>query len=104
MDLVIPPEQLTLKQQSNKEENKKLDIDSLTIWFGNKLPSYLWGLGGWSRPLKSVRYNWQTFLKIPSLHKKEMIKWSRKKISWKEFLLKLEEKIKYSVFKQILTD
>jgi hypothetical protein len=48
-------------------------------------------------------YNWQSFLKILSLHKKEMIKWSRNKISWKEFLLKIEETIKDPVFKQILT-
>lgn len=103
MDFIIPPEPKMLKQQSDKEENKKWDIDTLTIWFGNKLPSYLWREGGWSKPLKSMGYNWQSFLKILSLHKKEMIKWSRNKISWKEFLLKIEETIKDPVFKQILT-
>lgn len=102
MDFFIPPEPIALKQQSNEEVNRKWDIDTLTVWFGNKLPSYLWGEGGWSKPLKSMGYNWQSFLKILSLHKKEMIKWSRNKISWKEFLLKIVETIKDPVFKKIL--
>jgi len=46
-------------------------------------------------------YNWQSFLKILSLHKKDMIKWSWNTISWKEFLLRIEETIKDPVFKKI---
>ncbi len=55
------------------------------------------------KTFKIMGYNWQSFLKILSLHKKEMIKWSRNTISWKEFLLKIEETIKDPVFKKILT-
>jgi hypothetical protein len=104
MDFAIPPEPVILKKQSNEiVPGKKWDIDSLSIWFGNKIPSYLWREGGWSTQLKSRGYNWQDFLKILSLHKKEMIKWSRNKLSWKELLSKIEETIKDPFFKNILT-
>ena len=104
MDFTIPPEPVILKKQSNEiAPSKKWDIDSLSVWFGNKLPSYLWREGGWNVQLKSRGYNWQDFLKILSLHKKEMIKWSRNKLSWKHLLSKIEETIKDPVFKNILT-
>lgn len=102
MKLSIPPEPLMLKKHSNdQKKGKEWDIDSIALWFGNKLPSYLWKDGGWSKPLKAEGYNWQSFLKILSLHKKEMIKWSRDAISWKEFLVKLQETFKDPVFKKI---
>jgi len=103
MNFVIPPEPTSLKQQSNEEESKKWDIDTITVWFGNKLPSYLWKEGGWAKPLKEEGYNWQSFLKILSLHKKDMIKWSWDTLSWKDFLLKIEETIKDPVLKKIVT-
>ena len=102
MKLSIPPEPLMLKKQSDdQKKSREWDIDSIVLWFGNKLPSYLWRDGGWSKPLKAEGYNWQSFLKILSLHKKEMIKWSRDAISWKEFLVKLQETFKDPVFKKI---
>lgn len=103
MKLFIPPEPKTIKQQFNQQKkNIELKIDSLTIWFGNRLPSYLWKEGGWSNPLKKEGYNWQSFLKIISLHKKDMIKWSWNTLSWKDFLLKIEETLNDPVFKKIL--
>ena len=84
------------------KKNIELKIDSLTIWFGNKLPSYLWKDGGWSKPLKAEGYNWQSFLKILSLHKRDMIKWSWNTLSWKDFLLRIQETIKDPIFKKIL--
>jgi len=90
MKLTIPPEPEILKKQFIEQKKEiGMKIDSLTLWFGNRLPSYLWKNGGWSKPLKEEGYNWQSFLKILSLHKKEMIRWSRNALSWKEFLLKL---------------
>ena len=104
MEFRIPPEPTILKKQSNEtDKGKKWDFDTLAVWFGNKIPSYLWKEGGWSSQLKSMGYNWQSFLKILSLHKKEMIKWSRNKLSWKELLSKIEETIRDPVFKKILT-
>jgi hypothetical protein len=102
MKLVIPPEPLLLKKQSEEQKGRAWDIDSLTLWFGNRLPTYLWNDAGWSTPLKAEGYNWQSFLKILSLHKKEMICWSRNALSWKEFLLKLQDTLKNPVFKTIL--
>jgi len=102
MKLHIPPEPVMLKKQSEGHKGKTWDIDSLSLWFGNQLPTYLWNDAGWSTPLKAEGYNWQSFLKILSLHKKEMIRWSHDALSWKEFLLKLQDTIKDPVFKTIL--
>jgi hypothetical protein len=105
MKLTIPPEPRILKKQFiDQIKGIESKIDSLTLWFGNKLPSYLWKNGGWAKPLKAEGYNWQSFLKILSLHKKEMIKWSRNTLSWKEFLLKIQDTIKDPIFKNIVID
>jgi hypothetical protein len=53
-------------------------------------------------PLKDEGYNWQSFLKILSLHKKDIICWSHDAITWKDFLQKLQETIADPVFKTIL--
>ena len=83
MSLSRPPEPLTFKKQSNEQINEKnWKLDSLFLWFGNRLPSYLWNEGGWSKPLKKEGFNWQSFLKVLSLHKKDMIQWSRNGITW----------------------
>jgi len=104
MNLSIPPEPEILKNQFKEQKRSiGLKFDSLSIWFGNKLPSYLWKDGGWAKPMKAEGYNWQSFLKILSLHKKDMIKWSWDTLSWKEFLLKIQKTIKDPVFKKILT-
>jgi len=103
MYLQIPPEPTSLKQQlSTKKKNLEMKIESLTIWLGNKLPSYLWKEAGWGKDLKKEGYNWQIFLTILSLHKKDMIKWSWNTLSWKDFLLRIQETIKDPVFKKIL--
>jgi len=103
MKLSMPPEPIMLKTQSKEQKRgREWDIDSIALWFGNRLPSYLWKEGGWSKPLKAEGYSWQSFLKILSLHKREMIRWSRDAISWREFLLKLQDTIKDPVFKKIL--
>ena len=98
MKLSIPPEPTMIKKQFDKEINK---IETFTLWFGNRLPSYLWKEGGWAKPLKKEGYNWQSFLKILSLHKKDMIKWSWDTLSWRDFLVKIQKTLKDPVFKKI---
>jgi hypothetical protein len=103
MELKIPPEPKILKEQFlAQKKNIELKIDSLTVWFGNKLPSYLWKEGGWSKPLKQEGYNWQSFLKVLALHKKDMIRWSWNSLSWKDFLHKLEKTMKDPVLKKLV--
>jgi len=103
MILTIPPEPRFLKKQFNQQKkNIELKIESLTLWFGNKLPSYLWKEGGWDKQLKKEGYNWQSFLKVLSLHKKDMISWSWNTLTWKDFLLKIQKTLKDPVFKKIL--
>ena len=104
MKLYIPPEPKMIKQQFIKQKrNIGMKIDNLTVWFGNKLPSYLWREAGWAKPLKSMGYNWQSFLKILALHKKDMIKWSWDTLTWKDFLLRVEDTLMDPVFKKILS-
>ena len=98
MKLSIPPEPTMIKKQFDKEINK---IETFTLWFGNRLPSYLWKEGGWAKPLKKEGYNWQSFLKILSLHKKDMIKWSWDTLSWRDFLFKIQKTLNDPVFKKI---
>jgi hypothetical protein len=103
MKLTIPPEPMIFTKQTKEHKSKRdWDFDSLTIWFGNKIPSYLWKEGGWSKPLKEEGYSWQSFLKILSLHKKEMIQWSRNAISWKDLLNIIKDTIKDPVLKKAL--
>ena len=103
MNYSIPPEPEKLKKHfTDQKKHFESKIDTLTLWFGNKLPSYLWKDGGWSKPLKDDGYNWQSFLKVFSLHKKEMIKWSNDTISWKEFLIQLQKTLKDPLFKKML--
>ncbi len=104
MNLTLPPEPKALKKQLTKQiKGIGSKIDSLTVWFGNKLPSYLWKESEWSRPLKKEGYNWQSFLKLLSLHKKDMIKWSNDTMSWRDLLFEIEKTIKDPLFKKILT-
>lgn len=103
MKLKIPPEPKLLKKQFIKQmKGIEIKFDSLTLWFGNRLPSYIWKDGGWSKPLKAEGYNWQSFLKILSLHKKDMIRWSKNSLSWNELLLRIQDTIKDPIFKGIL--
>ena len=103
MKLIIPPEPTILKKHFIKQKrNIELKLDTLTLWFGNKLPSYLWKEGGWSKPLKAEGYNWQSFLKILSLHKKDMIRWSWNTLSWGDFLIRVQDTLRDPVFKTIL--
>jgi hypothetical protein len=103
MDLTIPPEPTMLKKQSKQQKTtREWDIDSLVMWFGNRLPTYLWNDAGWSKPLKEEGYNWQSFLKILSLHKKDIICWSHDAITWKDFLQKLQDTITNPVLKALL--
>ena len=103
MKFTIPPEPEVLKKQLiNHKEEIEMKFDSLTFWLGNRLPSYIWKNGGWAAPLKEEGYNWQSFLKILSLHKIEMIKWSSNALSWKDFLQKILETIKDPVLKKMV--
>jgi len=103
MKLEIPPEPKGLKEQiGEKRISLGIKIESLTIWLGNKLPSYLWKEAGWGKHLKKEGYNWQIFLKILALHKKDMIKWSWNTLSWNDFLNRIQDTIKDPVFKKIL--
>ena len=100
MRLPVPPEPVEIKEEArSSREGTVWNIDSLVLWYGNRLPSYLWNEGGWSEIFKAERCNWQCFLKVLSWHKREIIEWVRDGISWKELINKLEDFTEGTVFR-----
>lgn len=99
MDLSQPPEPINWKQKDKSNHDLVWEQDTLHIWLGNKLPSYLWKDAGWSSDLKKEGINWQQFLKVLSLHKKHLIQWHRNRISWKQLLHEIEETLNDPLFR-----
>ena len=102
MRLTIPPEPAIIRPTTNTT-TQTWDFDSLGLWFGNQLPRYLWHDADWATPLKAEGYTWQGFLKILSLHKKDMIRWARHALTWKDFLLRIQDTITDPIFKTLIT-
>ena len=98
MILKEPPEPIYWKKQSETSNQSDIKNDILSIWLGNKLHSYLWKEAGWSQPLKEKGYKWQHFLRILSLHQKELIKWHHNKITWKELLQEIKNTLNDPTF------
>ena len=88
IDLNMPEEPIELKMQI-KTTIKKLERkwgtgiewERLAVWYGNKLPSYLWNR--WKAKLKEYEFNWQKFLKLMSYHTDDMVLWATSKMPWK---------------------
>jgi len=92
MRLPVPPEPVELKREAKaQKKGTNWNMDSLVLWYGNRLPSYLWNEGGWSETFKRERCNWQCFLKVLSWHKRELIEWARDGIGWDELINKIED-------------
>jgi hypothetical protein len=92
MKIPVPPEPVELKREA-KAQKKGTDwnMDSLVLWSGNRLPSYLWNEGEWDEIFKREGCDWQCFLKVLSWHKREIIEWARDGISWGELINKIED-------------
>lgn len=103
IDLNIPPEPIDIKN-SIKERRRSLEkegekyhdygewVDSMAVWFGNILPSYLWRY--WKDKLVGHGYTWQKFLRILRLHTSDIILWAiYDKLSWSDLVGRIIDSI-----------
>ena len=94
MKLPECPEPIGLKEKAKllHKEHPDMDIDSLYIWVGQNLASYLWKTCGWGRILKEEGISWQKFEKIISL--KNFKWWVRGERTWDEQISNIMTQIK----------
>lgn len=85
-DLPLPLEPLMLKRAAANERRSfpNWNSDSLRVWFGNELPSYLWTTCGWRAPLAARGMTWGSFLQRLSNHKADIKAWIRGSTSWSQ--------------------
>lgn len=88
LQLPDAPEPIVLKTQAVEQRYKDptWDSDSLRVWYGNKLPSYLWTECGWDSCLKQEGLTWRGFLECMSAWKGDIIRWLRSEFSWEELV------------------
>ena len=94
-NLSTPPEPRNLKKEAQgRSIGVDWAIDSLIVWFGNRLPSYFWTEHNWKHILKKEGYQWQTFQKAVSLCKREILDWIHDQIHWEVFVERLKETLR----------
>jgi len=86
---------LELRSRMGPEED--IDWDSLAVWYGNRIPGYLWTECRWKTILGKRGFTWQRFLKLMRRHTTDMVSWVRGRISWEEFVHRLEDSVKGSL-------
>ena len=65
-----------IKTLMNNMANEMWDWQSLAVWYGNKLPQYLWTKQDWRRRLTKKGWRWQSFLSLLSKRTHEIIRWA----------------------------
>ncbi len=100
LNLIIPSEPKDVKEfvkglrQRLEESEKGYSewMDSTAVWYGNRLPKYLWS--SWKNELAPLGYSWQKFLRIMRLHAQDFILWAiYDKLTWNELISKICETI-----------
>lgn len=95
-ELKIPEESKEVKKlikalRSQLGESNTINWDSLSVWYGNKIPQYLWSF--WRNELTKRGFTWQKFLRLMKYRTEDAILWVYGRISWKEFTEKVLESI-----------
>lgn len=70
-------EQISGKTPGNRWEN-------LNVWYGNKLPKYLWA--EWKNILKPQGFTWQKFLKLLRQRTDAILLWYKGAYTWDQFV------------------
>lgn len=73
--------------------------DSLNVWYGNKLPKYLWEQ--WKDVLKPAGFTWQKFLRLLGRRTDAILLWYKGAYSWSEFINETKELIEGPLGKDI---
>jgi len=95
LNLYTPKEPKEIKKwiqnQSQQRDSSEIDWASLNVWFGNKLPRFLWK--EWQGELKPVGFNWQKFLKLLKYRTDAIILWSQGKLKWENLIKEIQKLI-----------
>jgi hypothetical protein len=94
MNLLTPPEPKEIKSwmKSIKETqltDPSIDWDSLVVWYGNKLPKYLWD--AWKTELKPMGFTWQKFMRLLRYRTDVGVMWYKGFLRWEEYVKKVVE-------------
>lgn len=88
MELFTPQEPLEVKEWIKEIEKigktPGVKWDSLSVWYGNKLPKYLWDQ--WKDILKPRGFNWQKFLRLLKHRTDAILLWYKGKFTWEQFM------------------
>jgi len=105
MNLSIPPEptdlKRLLKEFMTKITSENWDVGSFIVWFGNKLPAYLWTKCNWKSTLMREGWTWQSFLKFLSRRTDDIIKWVNGELSWEQLVNRIISDLKSPTIKMI---
>jgi hypothetical protein len=91
--LPIPPEPEEIKRfirehRMRLQSEPDIDLDSLAVWYLNRLPSYLWGV--WKKDLEDRGYTWQRFVKILRYATSDVIEWALyDNLEWEDLVYRL---------------
>ncbi|UCH38252.1 MAG: hypothetical protein JSV76_03615 [Candidatus Bathyarchaeota archaeon] len=86
----LPPEPNHIKRALetliDRMNDEPGDWQALAVWYGNKLPQYLWTEQNWKTDLTKFGWRWQSFLRVLSKHTPSIIRWVTNELSWSELL------------------
>jgi len=97
MRLDIPKEPVEIRKQITELRDRmgfgsEIDYDSLAVWYGNRIPQYLWGV--WKSELGERGFTWPKFLRLLKYRTDDAILWVAGKMSWEDFIKKVLESLK----------
>ncbi len=91
--LIIPPESAELKKEVKHLRDSMagpgVNWDPLAVWYGNKIPKYLWGY--WKDELKPQGFTWQKFLKLLRHRTDGAVMWFHGSLPWNDFVRQIIE-------------
>lgn len=99
IEISIPSEPMEIKAQileymkRSGSGSSGIDWDSLALWYGNPIPSYLWKNCGWKNVLSKQGFTWQKFLKKMKYRTEDALLWVKGSITWEDFAKKVIESI-----------
>ena len=108
LELETPEEPAHIKKRikevreilSREASIDRLSQDTLSVWFFNLLPKYLWD--HWGPALRSNGITWQKFLRLLKYDTKYMRLWAFDKISWEELVKEIKNTINTEIRYRIL--
>lgn len=71
-------------EQGTSKTSSTINCDSLNVWYGNRLPKYLWD--EWKNDLKPRGFTWQKFLKLLSHRTDAVLLWYKGMYTWEQFI------------------